>query len=78
MPTNLKQKRARLGREGGEASLKALFVRAAPDLLEALDEYVRRQRYLHPGMSISRADVVRELLYESLRARSLPAERARK
>ena len=45
---------------------KVLFVRAAPDLLAALDELAARQRKLHPGRSVSRSDTARELLYDAL------------
>lgn len=43
---------------------KVLYIRASEDLLDALDELVERERQSHPGRSVSRADVAREILYQ--------------
>ena len=44
---------------------KVLYVRVAPELLEALDGLVAKEAKRHPGRVVSRADVARELLYEA-------------
>lgn len=46
---------------------KVLFVRATPELLEALDRLAEEERRAQPGQSTSRSDVARKLLYAALR-----------
>lgn len=45
---------------------EVLYTRVSKDLIERLDARVREERKLRPGQVISRADIVRELLYEGL------------
>jgi hypothetical protein len=47
---------------------KVLYVRADERLLNLLDRLVDQERRQHPGRSVSRADVTRELLYTAARA----------
>jgi len=44
---------------------KVLYVRADEQLLDLLDRLVEQERRKHPGRSVSRADVTRELLYKA-------------
>lgn len=46
---------------------KVLYVRANSDLIDALDKATEKERVAQRGMSISRADIARNLLYEALR-----------
>ena len=48
-----------------------LFVRTSADLLDALDELTEKARSKHPHRSISRSDMARELLYQTLRQRGV-------
>jgi hypothetical protein len=47
----------------------ALYLRAGPDLLAELDAIAEELRVERPGNAISRADVVRELLYKAIAER---------
>ena len=46
-----------------------LFVRCADGLIDALDELLSLERAARPGVTLSRADLVRELLYGELKRR---------
>lgn len=48
---------------------EVLYLRVAPDLTALLDQVAEREREAHPGRSVSRADVARELLYAAAAAR---------
>jgi len=59
----------RCDRKGGRPSRglnEVLFVRAPIDLIERLDERLARAREKAPGRRISRADIVREILYQEV------------
>ena len=43
-----------------------LYVRAPADLLHALDALAERKRQQHPGLTFSRADIAREVLYKAV------------
>lgn len=43
---------------------EVLYIRVSKELIDRLDARVREERKLRPGQVISRADIVRELLYE--------------
>lgn len=45
---------------------EVLFVRVPIDLIERLDRELECRRLEEPGRVISRADVVREILYQEL------------
>ena len=45
---------------------KVLFIRCNRALIEALDRLLAKTRTANPGRVISRADLVRELLYKYL------------
>ena len=45
---------------------RVLYIRADDRLLDALDQAAVRQRQEHPGRTVSRADVARELLHLAL------------
>ncbi len=57
-------------RKAPDGLSKVLYVRVPPDLLDALDAVVERERARHPGRGLSRADIARELLYEGAQKRS--------
>jgi hypothetical protein len=46
---------------------KVLYVRADDELLDALDQMAKTERAAHPGRTVSRADIARELLHMALR-----------
>lgn len=46
-----------------------LFVCCTQDLMDRLDKYLDEQRKEKPWQSITRADVVRELLYKMIEER---------
>ena len=45
---------------------KGLFIRVDQRLLNAIDALVKKNRKRQPGRSVSRSDVVREILYSAL------------
>lgn len=55
-----------MSRQGTEFTT-VLYVRCKPDLLTKLDRIKYELSLDRPGQSISRADVVRTLLYEALK-----------
>ena len=50
--------------EGGLT--RVLYVRAGEDLTDALDAFLEKERTARRGVAISRADIIRGLLYEAL------------
>jgi hypothetical protein len=48
---------------------KVLYIRASEDLLDALDAIVEKERKVRPGLSLSRADVARDMLYQAVQAK---------
>ena len=44
-----------------------IYVRASKDLVKALDERLRQERTARPGRGVSRSDLVRDILYQTLR-----------
>jgi hypothetical protein len=44
---------------------RVLFVRATPELLDALDRIAEQERAEHPGRTTSRSQIARELLFEA-------------
>jgi hypothetical protein len=50
----------------GGGAKRGAFIRFDDALVELLDERVQRYRSSHRGRAISRAEVIRELLYEGL------------
>lgn len=47
---------------------EALQVRITSSLKASLDAEVERRQRIHPGQRVTRADVVRSLLWQALRA----------
>ncbi len=45
---------------------RVLFIRATPELLEALDRITAKERAENPGRVISRADVARGILHNAI------------
>jgi metal-responsive CopG/Arc/MetJ family transcriptional regulator len=58
----------RRGRPKKDAVMDTLAVRLPDDLVEQIDEYVRRLQTDLPGFTIARADAIRQLLAVGLRA----------
>jgi hypothetical protein len=54
---------------GKRAEHETLHVRADSALIEGLDKIVHAEESAHPGRTITRADVIRELLHEGIRSR---------
>lgn len=52
-----------------EGLSSVLFLRCSSDLIERLDSAVERARKKNPGRVVSRADIVREVLYAGLEER---------
>jgi hypothetical protein len=46
--------------------MKQIFTRMPDDLIEALDRYTERRQREQPWTTVTRSDVVRELLYQAL------------
>ena len=53
---------------------KVLYVRATSDLLDRLDRIAEQERHAHPGRSVSRADIARELLHRATAERTAEPE----
>jgi len=47
-------------------------IRVPEEIVEALDAIVEEQQAAHPGRSFTRSDLVREVLYEYVKARGKP------
>lgn len=62
------KKRAKEGKERGPMD-RVLFVRAPADLIAEIDRVVDEERRAEPGITLSRSDVIRVMLYEALRGR---------
>lgn len=54
-------------RKSKDGLTSVLFVRVNQELLDQLDARVEVERAKHPGRSISRADVAREILHEGIK-----------
>jgi metal-responsive CopG/Arc/MetJ family transcriptional regulator len=46
--------------------MKQIFTRMPDELIEALDRYTERRQREQPWTTVTRSDVVRELLYQAL------------
>ena len=46
---------------------QVLFVRINLELLYGLDGLVERERQAHPGRIVTRADIVRDILYQAIK-----------
>lgn len=62
----MRPKKSGAPRKHPQGLTEVLFVRAAPDLLRAVDKRLKEEKARRPGVSLSRADVVRSLLWEAL------------
>jgi hypothetical protein len=49
--------------------MKQIFTRMPEELIEALDRYTERRQREQPWTTVTRSDVVRELLYQALGAK---------
>mgnify|MGYP003461511198 CR=1 FL=1 len=65
----MKQKK-RLGRPPLEGGGEQVYFRASEALLAQLNAYLAKQRSDQPGLSISRASIIRDLLWSALRKRA--------
>lgn len=50
---------------------EVLFVRTNRELLSGLDKLVECERQAHPGRTITRADIVRDILYQAIRKKEV-------
>lgn len=46
---------------------QVLFVRINAELFSGLNKLVDRERQAHPGRTVTRADIVRDILYQAVR-----------
>ena len=56
----------RRGRPKKDAVMDTLAVRMPDDLVERLDDYIERFQKAFPGLNITRADAIRQLLNTGL------------
>jgi hypothetical protein len=70
----------RRGRPRKAAVMDTLAVRLPDDLVGEIDDYVERLQHQLPGLTISRADAIRQLLAVGLRTENerLPVKKNRK
>lgn len=66
LSTMSKQKRQK-GRPSSGLD-KVLYIRVREDLVEALDQRLNQEKARHPGRTITRADIARELLYRAMKS----------
>ena len=45
---------------------EALFVRTNLELIQGLDKLVERERQAHPGRIVTRANIIRDILYQAV------------
>ena len=69
METRKKQKK-RLGRPPLEGGGEQVYFRASEALLAQLNAQLAKQRNAQPGLSISRASIIRDLLWYALQRRA--------
>jgi hypothetical protein len=67
MVTRKKQKRGRPPLEGGG---EQVYFKASEALMLGLEKYLKQQRALQPGLAISRASIIRDLLLYALQRRT--------
>ena len=58
----------RRGRPKKESTMEALPLRISDELLKQIDEYHQRLQNQLPGLKISKADAVRQLIFAGLAA----------
>lgn len=58
------------GRPRKSSVMEVLAVRMPPDVLKQIDSYVEDLQSDLPGMAVSRADAVRQLVIEGLRTKN--------
>lgn len=63
---NRTTKRARR-RKAADGLDKVLFVRANQDLLDRLNQLLERRQRENPGLTLSRADVARAILWDAVK-----------
>lgn len=66
METTTRPRKPGAPRKSPAGLTEVLYIRATPDLIDALDLLAERERTASPGRGISRADVAREILYKAI------------